>query len=55
MITTERSKLIGSHVTKEVRDALREEATRLKVSVSRLVYEILREWVEKHNASNGDQ
>lgn len=50
MITTIRSKMIGSHITKEMRDQLQDIAANQKVSLSRLVYEILKEWLEKNES-----
>ncbi len=47
MITTLRNRPIGCHVTREVRIALKEEAKRRKTSMSRLMYEILHDWLKE--------
>jgi hypothetical protein len=38
MITTERNTFIGAHLTPEVKEAMREEARRQQISMSKLLY-----------------
>ena len=41
MITSDRNKFLAAHVTAPVKQALRDEAAKRNVSVSRLVFEFL--------------
>ncbi len=41
MIKSSRNQNTGAHLTKDVKKALKEEATTLHITMSRLIYEIL--------------
>lgn len=42
MITTDRNEFLGAHVTPAVKDALKEEAKKEDLSVSMLVFKLLK-------------
>ena len=47
MITTDRNVFVGAHVTKAIKDALKEEARRSQVSMSLLMYLLIVEGLER--------
>lgn len=47
MITTSRNKLIGGHVTLDVKKALVSEAGKQEISVSILIYRVLSSYLRK--------
>lgn len=45
MITTERDKFVGSHMTQVVKDQLKEEAKKKEISVSQLIFNISKDYL----------
>lgn len=44
MITTNRDVILGGHTTPDVKDAIREEARKRRLSMSALIHEVLRDY-----------
>mgnify|MGYP003577772739 FL=1 len=46
MITTDRDEFVGFHLTREVKEKVREEASRRKMSMSALIADVIEDWLE---------
>lgn len=55
MIISDRDVFVGAHVTDEVKEKLREEAARRKMSMSALIAEIVEKYLAAPKDASGDR